>query len=111
MSDTTQSLVKEVFEKLVKVLPMQDALFLASLHSNGFVSYNDLQEIQSKPVNVEKSLYFLDYVIEPCLRVGYNQAFVKLVDMVMGDVSGKVKDLGEEIKTKMKDIPTDNITG
>ena len=74
------------FESLTKILPMNDALFIAKLTGNGLLPADvgsHIKEMQS--TRAEKATYFLDNVIKPSIEdddVDDDNDFSKLISVM-----------------------------
>ena len=89
---------KHFYSKLVKTLPMDDALFTAELFSNDLLPGNVKSQLKSEKTSADKAVLFLDSVIEPSVTSDGGSSFDKLLH-VMEDIEYQhVKELAKQIK-------------
>ena len=91
---------QQFYSKLVKTLPMDDAVFTAELLSNDLLP-GDLRN-QLKLVHrtsADKAVLFLDSVIEPSVTSDGGSSFDKLLHVMEDSEYQHVKELAEEIRT------------
>ena len=86
-------------DKLVKCLPMDDALFIVSLSKHQLLPGNTNNKIESLPTQADKSLYFLDHVIKPALDIEDTSSFDKLLSIMEQCGYAHVKTLACKIKS------------
>ena len=70
------------FKDLVKILPMNDAIFIANLKTNGLLEGDTSEQIDNQGTKADKAKYFLQNVIEPGLAVGDTETFDKFVTVM-----------------------------
>ena len=93
---------QQFYSKLVKTLPMDDALFTADLFSNDLLP-GDLKN-QLKLVHrtsADKTAFFLDSVIEPSVTSDGGSSFYKLLHVM--DEYQHVKELAEQIRDNLQE--------
>jgi len=73
---------REFYSKLVQMLPMDDAYFIASLYSNNLLPGNLKDEVKSKPTRADKVSHFLDKMIEPSIKSGIDTTFYGLLKVM-----------------------------
>ena len=59
-----KQLYTDYYNKLVKVLPMKDRIFLGYLHHRQFLSDDAMQSIAARTTRAERAAFFLDNYIE-----------------------------------------------
>lgn len=69
-------------EKLIKLLPMDDALFIAKLSDHKLLTGNISNQLKALPTQLAKASYFLDHVIKPALVTGDTSSFDNLVSVM-----------------------------
>ena len=99
---STSAVFKEFYSKLVKTLPMNDAIFIAELYSHDLLS-NDLKaHIESLTTEGRKAMYFLDHVIKPSVTSDIGSSFDKLLNVIEDSEYQGVKELAEQIRTSVR---------
>ena len=94
---------QQFYSKLVKTLPMDDAVFTAELFSNDLLP-GDLKN-QLKLVHrtsADKAVLFLDSVIEPTVTSDGGSSFAKLLYVMEDSEYQHVKELAKEISSLRK---------
>ena len=92
---------QQFYSKLVKTLPMNDAIFMAELYSRDLLP-DDLKEyIESLPTSAKKSSYFLDHVIKPSVTIGDASRFDELLNVMEDSEYQGVKELAKLIKDRI----------
>ena len=109
---TTKKVFQDFYAKLVKALPMKDALFVAELYSQGLLPDDQKDQIKSLATQAEMAMHFLDSVIKPDLTCGINTrgSFDKLIAVMNDSENQTVKQLAEQIRSKLSAdaVNTDN---
>ena len=90
---------QQFYSKLVKTLPMDDAVFTAELFSNNLLPGNLKSQIKSEKTSADKAALFLDSVIEPSMTSDGGSSFDKLLHVMEDSEYQYVKELVEEIRT------------
>ena len=93
---------QQFYSKLVKTLPMDDAVFTAELFSNDLLP-GDLKN-QLRLVHrtlADKAVLFLDSVIEPSVTSDGGSSFDKLLHVMEDSEYQHVKELAEQIGTNL----------
>ena len=101
-STSDRDVFKQFYSKLVKTLPMDDAVFTAELFSNDLLP-GDLKN-QLKLVHrtsADKAVFFLDSVIEPSVTSDGGSSFDKLLHVMEDSEYQHVKELAEQIRTSL----------
>ena len=91
---------QQFYSKLVKTLPMDDAVFTAELFSNDLLPgdlKNQLKLVHRTPA--DKAVLFLDSVIEPSVTSDGGSSFDKLLHVMEDSEYQHVKELAEKIRT------------
>ena len=77
---STSEVFKEFYSKLVKTLPMNDAIFIAELYSRDLLSDDLKEHIELLTTEGRKVMYFLDHVIKPSVTSDGVSSFDKLLN-------------------------------
>ena len=70
------------FDKLVNCLPMQDALFIATLSTRNLLPGNTDNEIKALSTPADKATYFLNTVVKPALVIDDTSSFDSLLSFM-----------------------------
>ena len=97
---------QKFYPKLVKTLPMNDAIFMAELYARDLLPDDLKEHIESLPTSAKKSSHFLDHVIKPSVTSGDVSRFDELLN-VMEDNQG-VKELAKLIRDSIGMNTVDN---
>ena len=92
---------QQFYSKLVKTLPMDDAVFTAELFSNNLLPGNLKSQIKSEKTSADKAALFLDSVIEPSVTSDGGSSFYKLLHVM--DEYQHVKELAEQIRDNLRE--------
>ena len=99
---TMKSVYGEYYLKLIKVLPMDDPIFIAQLFSRQCLPGDTKAAVAARATRAEKATFFLDKVIEMEFKVdGSNPVFLNLLNLMMNTDYMNLKSLAEEIKSKL----------
>ena len=99
---------QKFYPKLVKTLPMNDAIFMAELYARDFLP-DDLKEyIESLPTSAKKSSHFLDHVIKPSVTSGDASRFDELLNVMEDSEYQGVKELAKVIRDSIGMNTVDN---
>ena len=90
---------QQFYSKLVKTLPMDDAVFTAKLFSNNLLPGNLKSQMKSEKTSADKAVLFLDSVIEPSVTSDGGSSFDKLLHVMEDSEYQHVKELAKEIRT------------
>ena len=100
---------RQFYARLVKTLPMDDAVFIAELYSSDLLPADLKEHIESNalPTLPKKASYFLDHMIKPGVTSdeGGRQFYELLRVMDDSDYQG-VKELAKQIRDALKVEPT-----
>ena len=95
----------EYYPRLVKVLPMNDALFIAQLYAGRLLPGNTKEVIQSRHTSAEKVQCFLDDCIKPAfLDDESNDIFLALLKIMENSDNVVLKSVAKEIEKKIQGI-------
>ena len=100
---------QQFYSKLVKTLPMDDAVFTAELFSNDLLP-GDLKN-QLKLVHrtsADKAVLFLDSIIEPSVTSDGGSSFDKLLHVMEDSEYQHVKELAQEIRSSLMNRSSSN---
>ena len=100
---STSKVFKKFYSKLVEILPMSNATFIAILYSNDLIS-RELKNQLNLPhrTSAEKATLFLDSVIEPSVTVSGN-CFDELLNVMEDNDHQGMKELARQIRTSLRD--------
>ena len=108
---TSAEVFREFYFKLVEMLPMDDAIFIAKLYSLNLLP-GDLKEyIASLTTKADKATHFLDHVIKPSVMIGDGCCFNKLLNMMEDNEYQGVKKLAQLIKVRISEDRSNNYHG
>ena len=92
----------DYYPKLMQVLPMNDALFIAQLYAGRFLPGDTKDVIQSRHTRAEKVQCFLDNCIKPAfLDDESNDIFLALLKMMENSDNVVLKSVAKEIESKI----------
>ena len=107
-----EKVFRDFYSKLVKILPMKDALFVADLYSQGLLPDDQKDQIKSLATRADMVVHFLDNVIKPDVTsgIGTGASFNKLLNLMNDSENQPVKQLAEQIRSKLsaEAVDTDN---
>ena len=89
------------FEKLVKCLPMDDALFITKLRVNQLLPGDTQDTLKSLSTRAKKASYFLNHVITPAVDIDNTSGFTKLLSVMEECDYDYVQALSHEINDKL----------
>ena len=104
---------KQYYHKLVTTLPMNDVTFTAHLFSHDLLPGNLNDQVKSLATASDKAAHFLDCVIKPAVTIGVDRSFNELLNVMEGSEYSNVKELAQQIRSKLKEGPvnTDSNAG
>ena len=95
----------DYYPMLIKVIPMDDVLFVAQLYAGQLLPGDAKDVIKSRPTRTEKAQYFLDNFIDKGFADdGSNNLFLALLDIMESSESSTLELLAEEIKWRIQGI-------
>ena len=101
---------QQFYSKLVKTLPMDDAVFTAELFSNDLLPgdlKNQLKLLHK--TSADKATLLLDSVIQPSVTSDGGSSFDKLLNVMEDSEYQHVKELAKQIRTSLRNrSSTDN---
>ena len=105
----SSEVLKKHYSKLVKTLPMNDAIFVAELYSCDLLP-GDLRDQLNLPhrTSADKATLFLNNVIEPSVTSGVGSSFEKLLTIMEDCDHESVKELAKLIKTSLRSSNSDD---
>jgi len=107
--------VKEVFRqfysKLVNILPMDDATFIAELYQHNLLPGNLKDLISAQLTQKNKVAYFLDNAIKPSVTSGVGISFSDLLTVMENSEYDNVKTLSKQIITSLREGTANNDDG
>ena len=102
------SSLKEVYlnfyPKLIRVLPMSDAIFIARLYSSQFLPGDAKDLVASRPTRADKATYFLDNYIANAFDDddGSNPLFTELLNLMEKSDDMVLNRVASDINNKLK---------
>ena len=100
---------QQFYGKLVKILPMNDAIFVADLYSNHLLPGDLKDQLNSKVTSADKATHLLDSVIKPSVTSSAGSSFDELLNVMEDSEYPGVKDLAKLIRTNLRETAsTDN---
>jgi len=76
---STSKVFQHFYAKLVKTLPMNDAVFIHELFSANLLPGDVNNLVESRPTRASKAAYFLDQMIVPSVTTGVGGSFYNLI--------------------------------
>ena len=98
---STEQVFKQFYVKLVKSLPMQNAIFLAELFSAHILSLDLKRRIKAEKTPEDKAMCFLDDKIYHDISKGDFRSFDALLDIMKKREFHVLNNLAEKIKTAL----------
>ena len=101
---STSEVFKKFYSKLVKTLPMNDAIFIAELYSRDLLPGDLKEQIASLATRADKATHLLDHVIKPSVTgddVG--NCFDELLNVMEDNDHQGVKELAKLIRTSLRE--------
>ena len=94
----------DYYPKLIRVLPMNDSLFIAQLYSNKFLPGDAKESVMVRPTRADKATFFLDnYIVKGFDDDGMsNQLFIELIRVMEKSDDLVLKSVAKEIRNKIK---------
>lgn len=86
---------------LVKLLPMDDAVFIAELYSRDVLTDHDRDLILSQSTRANKALVFLNNTIQPSMHQNDSEKLYQLLECMENSDFTVVKELAQRIKGKL----------
>ena len=106
---STSEVFQHFFPQLVNILPMNDVTFTAQMFSSKLLPGNVKDQVKSQATQADKATYFLDHVIKPSLTSGVGSSFNKLLKVMEDSEYDDVKELSQQIRSRLRDSPANNI--
>ena len=105
----SNEVLKKHYSKLVKTLPMNDAIFVAELYSCDLLPV-DLRDQLKLPyrTSADRATLFLNNVIEPSVTSSVGSSFDKLLTVMEDCDHESVKELAKLIRTSLRSSNSDN---
>ena len=98
---SSREVLMKFYPELVNLLPMNDLLFIAKLHSHGLLPADATEQIEPKRTRAEKCDYFISHVIMPSLVIN-DSHFMELLNIMQQSGFIDVKQLSDQIKSELK---------
>ena len=96
------------YPKLVDILPMNDAIFIAELVPHGLLPSDLKDQVQACKTSKDKATHFLDNVIKPSVNSGVGSSFDKLLNVMESSDYQGVRELAKLIRDSMGEETTNN---
>ena len=100
---STSEVFQHFYAKLVKTLPMNDAVFMHKLSSANLFPGDVKDLVESKPTSAKKAAYFLDHMIEPSVTTDVGSSFDDLIKVMEDSEHDGVKELAELIRCRLRE--------
>jgi len=97
-----EDVVTKFTPQLLKVLPMDDIIFVSELKAAGLLPGNLKAVIMSKSTSAEKADYLIDHVVLPSANDD-TTSFQTLLDVMNANESIAVKKLAKDIQSYIKE--------
>ena len=94
----------DYFEMLVKILPMDDALFTAKLRTKNLLPDNVSSCIEAEPTRADKAKYFLRNVIKPSLDMDDTEDLVNLISAMEQSELNNLKKIAAKMRSALQGI-------
>lgn len=98
---STSKVFQQFYAKLVKTLPMDDAIFIAELFSRGLLPDDVKDHIEHLATPAKKASYFLDHVIRPSVTCKVGRSFDDLLCVMKDSEYQSVNELARLIRTSL----------
>ena len=108
---STSKVFKDFYAKLVKTLPMDDAVFIAELVSADLLPCNAKNQVKSMSTRADKATHLLDHVIEPSVKTGVGRSFDNLIKVMEDSEYDSVKQVAGMIRCRLRKRLVNNETG
>jgi len=103
---STLQVFEDNYEALVTSLPMDDAIFIAKIHSKRLLPGNLKSTIESQKTSADKATVFLDKAIEPSLKNDDITPLKKLLTVMEDSGNDSLKKLAKTIRSKLDSGPS-----
>ena len=94
---------QQFYSKLVRTLPMNDAIFRADLYSCGLLPGDLKEHIESLNTSATKASHLLDHVIKPSIMNGDGRRFDELLSIMEDSDHQGVKQLAKSIRDSLEE--------
>ncbi|XP_065900737.1 NACHT, LRR and PYD domains-containing protein 3-like isoform X3 [Dysidea avara] len=108
---STSKVFQHFYAKLVKTLPMDDAVFIAEMFSANLLPDDAKDLVESKPSRASKASYFLDHMIKPSVLTGVGRSFDDLIKVMEDSEYDGVKELAGMIRCRLRKRSANSETG
>ena len=96
-----KAVFQHFYSKLVNILPMDDATFMAELYKSGLLPGDLKSLISVQDTQKKKTAYFLDNAIKPSITSDVGTSFSKLLTVMERSEYENVQDLAKQIKIRL----------
>jgi len=108
---STSEVFQHFYAKLVKTLPMDDAIFIAELFSAKLLPGDVKDQVKAMSTQADKATHFLDHVIQPSVTSSVGGHFNDLIKVMEDSEYDSVKELAEMIRCKLMKRTLNSETG
>jgi len=108
---STSEVFKHFYVKLVRMLPMNDAIFMAKLFSAKLLPGDVKYQVESMSTQADKATHFLDRVIQPSVTSGVGRHFYDLIKVMEDSEYNGVKELAKLIRNELRERAVNSETG
>ena len=108
---STSKVFQHFYAKLVKTLPMDDAVFIAELFSANLLPDDVKDQVKSMSTRADKATYLLDHVIQPSVITGVGRSFDDLIKVMEDSEYDGVKELAKLIRCRLRKQPANSEIG
>ena len=102
MNSAAKDIFQKYYSQLVKMLPMDDSMFVAELYSQDVLTHEDKRVIMSQSTTADKVVVFLDRVIAPSIIAGYDEKFYKLLECMEHYELTVIRELAKSINAALR---------
>jgi len=97
---------QENYLSLVRLLPMDDAIFLSCLYTKNLLPGNIKATIKTEKTSAEKAVLLLDQVVEPSVKNNDLTPFKTLLSIMEDGDDDILKKLANAIKSSLDHLPS-----
>jgi len=108
---STSKVFQHFYAKLVKTLPMDDAVFIAELFSANLLPDDVKDQVKSMSTRADKATHLLDHVIQPSVMTGVGRSFDDLIKVMEDSEYDGVKELAKLIRCRLRKRSANSGTG
>ena len=98
----TAEVYRQFYANLIKILPMDDPIFIAELFSVNLLPSNVKDQVKSMNTRADKAMHLLDHMIEPSLTTG-GRCFDNLINVMESSEYDGIKELAKLIRSRLRE--------